>query len=160
MGVGLKIVLIAVGAPKTPGLVTAIRKYEIRIKHYFRFEVREIRPQKVTRSVDQLGVIEKESTELLAAVPAGLDVVLLDRRGEAWTSEQLAAYFEEHAVHGTAGVAFLIGGPLGASDSLRSSASRVLSLSRFTLPHELARLVLVEQIYRAGTIRRGEPYHK
>lgn len=156
----MKIVLIAVGAPKTPGLTDAIREYESRIKHYFRFEAREIRPQRATRGVDETVVIEKESADLLAAVPAGLDIVLVDRQGEAWTSEELAFYFEQQAVHGRAGVAFLIGGPLGTSEPLRSSAGRVLSLSSFTLPHELARLVLVEQIYRAGTIRRGEPYHK
>ncbi len=156
----MKIVLIAVGAPRTPGVTAAIREYESRIRHYFRFEVREVRPQRVTRGVDEMAVIEKESADLLAAVPAGLDVVLVDRRGEAWKSEELAGYFEEHAIHGKPGVAFLIGGPLGLSESLRSSSSRSLSLSSFTLPHELARLVLVEQIYRAGTIRRGEPYHK
>lgn len=156
----MKIVLISVGAPKTPGLAAAIHEYESRIRHYFRFEVREIRPQRMTRAIDELAVIEKESAGLLAAVPAGFEVVLVERRGEAWTSEELAAYFEQHAIHGKPGVALLIGGPLGTSESLRSSASRVLSLSSFTLPHELARLVLVEQIYRAGTIRRGEPYHK
>lgn len=143
-----------------PGLTAAIREYETRIKHYFRFEAREIRPQRLARGVDESSAIDTESADLLAAVPAGLEVVPVDRRGEAWTSEQLAAYFEGLAVHGRPGAAFLIGGALGLSDSLRSSASRVLSLSHFTLPHELARLVLVEQIYRAGTIRRGEPYHK
>jgi 23S rRNA (pseudouridine1915-N3)-methyltransferase len=156
----LKIVLIAVGAPKSPAVTAAIREYESRIRHYFKFEVREIRPQRVTRNVDEMAVIEKESADLLAIVPADLEVVLVDRQGEAWRSEDLAGYLEEHAVHSKPGVAFLIGGPLGVSESLRSSATRTLSLSSFTLPHELARLVLVEQIYRAGTIRRGEPYHK
>lgn len=156
----MKIVLISVGTPKTAGLVTAIHEYESRIRHYFRFEVREIRPQRLTRTVDEMAVIESESANLVAAVPGGHDIVLVDRQGETWTSQELAAYFEQCAIHGKPGIAFLIGGPLGTSESLRSSASRVLSLSSFTLPHELARLVLVEQIYRAGTIRRGEPYHK
>lgn len=156
----MKIVLISVGAPKAAELAAAIHEYESRIRHYFKFEVREIRPQRLTRGVDEAAIVEKESADLLAAVPAGFDIVAVERRGEAWTSEELAAYFEEHAIHGKPGAAFLIGGPLGTSDSLRSVASRVLSLSSFTLPHEMARLVLVEQIYRAGTIRRGEPYHK
>ncbi len=156
----MKIVLITVGAPKVAELAAAIHEYESRIRHYFKFEVREIRPQRLTRGVDEVAIVEKESADLLAAVPAGLDIVAVERRGEAWTSEELAAYFEEHAIHGKQGAAFLIGGPLGTSESLSSAASRVLSLSSFTLPHELARLVLVEQIYRAGTIRRGEPYHK
>lgn len=143
-----------------PGLKAAIREYESRIRHYFRYESLEIRPQRLAQGVDESLVIEKESTDLSAAVPTGLEVVAVDRRGEAWTSEQMAAYFEGQAVEGRPGAAFLIGGALGLSESLCSSASKVLSLSRFTLPHELARLVLVEQIYRAGTIRRGEPYHK
>lgn len=143
-----------------PGLKSAIREYESRIKHYFKFESREVRPQRLTQSVDESLAMEKESADLLAVVPTGLEVVPLDRRGEAWTSEQMADYFEEQAVLGRPGVAFLIGGALGLSESVCSSSSRVLSLSRFTLPHELARLVLVEQIYRAGTIKRGEPYHK
>ncbi|MGD8868671.1 MAG: 23S rRNA (pseudouridine(1915)-N(3))-methyltransferase RlmH [Gemmatimonadales bacterium] len=156
----MKIIVIAVGTPKMPGLRAAIREYESRIKHYYRFEAREIRPQRLTPDVDESSVIERESSELLAAVPANLQAVPVDRRGKAWTSEELAGYLEEQAVHGKAGLAFLIGGALGLSERLCSSASPVLSLSSFTLPHELARLVLVEQIYRAGTIRRGEPYHK
>lgn len=156
----MKIVVTAVGTPKMPGLRAAIRDYESRIKHYFRFEAREIRPRRLTTGVDESAVIEEESADLLAAVPANLQPVPVDRRGETWESEQLAAYLEEQAVHGKAGLAFLIGGPLGLSEALCSSASLVLSLSSFTLPHELARLVLVEQIYRAGTIRRGEPYHR
>jgi 23S rRNA (pseudouridine1915-N3)-methyltransferase len=156
----LKIVVIAVGTPKMPGLRAAIREYESRIKHYYRYEAREVRRQRLTPGVDESAVIAQESSDLLAAVPANLQVVPVDCRGEAWTSEQLAAYLEEQAVHGKAGLAFLIGGALGLSETLCSAASPVLSLSSFTLPHELARLVLVEQIYRAGTIRRGEPYHK
>lgn len=156
----MKIVVIAVGTPKMPGLRAAIREYESRIKHYFRFEAREIRPQRLTPGIDETAVIEQESADLLAAVPGNLQVVPVDRRGEAWTSEQLAAYLEGQAVHGQAGLAFLVGGTLGLSETLCASTSPVLSLSSFTLPHELARLVLVEQIYRAGTIRRGEPYHK
>jgi 23S rRNA (pseudouridine1915-N3)-methyltransferase len=156
----LKIVLLAVGAPKAAALGTAIRDYETRIKRYFRFESREIRPQRISPDVDVTALIERESRELLAKVPDGLEVVAVDQRGLAWSSEQLAGYLQAHAVQGRPGVAFLIGGPLGISESLRSGASRVMSLSPFTLPHELARLVLVEQIYRAGTINRGEPYHK
>jgi 23S rRNA (pseudouridine1915-N3)-methyltransferase len=87
-------------------------------------------------------------------------VVAVDERGAAWSSEQLAAYLDSLGVQGKSGVAFLIGGPFGLSDDLRQASHRLLSLSAFTLPHELARLVLAEQIYRAGTIVRGEPYHK
>ncbi len=105
-------------------------------------------------------IAAQESETLHRRVPEGLEVVAVDERGIAWGSEEFAAYLGDMAVLGKAGVAFLIGGPAGLSQELRVAADRVLSLSSFTLPHELARLVLTEQIYRAGTIQRGEPYHR
>jgi 23S rRNA (pseudouridine1915-N3)-methyltransferase len=156
----VKVLLIAVGAPKSRGLASAIRDYERRIGRYFRFEAIEVRPQRVRRGVASGSIVESESAALLDRVPAGFEVVAVDERGDGLSSEDLARYLEELAVRGRPGVAFLIGGPLGLSDALRSRAQRVLALSSFTLPHELARLLLVEQIYRAGTIQRGEPYHK
>ncbi|KPK82125.1 MAG: hypothetical protein AMS25_03545 [Gemmatimonas sp. SM23_52] len=156
----MRILVIAVGTPKLPGLAAAIRDYESRIEHYFKFEAIEIRPQRPGAAGDRRSLIERESEGLLAKVPAGLEIVALDEQGQSWSSERLSAYLEEQAVLGKPGVAFLIGGALGLSESLRQQADRVLSLSEFTLPHELARLVLAEQIYRAGTIQRGEPYHK
>lgn len=156
----MRIVVLAVGSPKLPGVAAAIRDYESRISHYFKFEAIETRPRRITPGVDARSVVDQESESLLAKVPDGLEIVAVDKRGVSCSSEQLAAYFEEQAVIGKPGVAFLIGGPLGLSESLRQGADRVLALSAFTLPHELARLVLAEQIYRAGTIQRGEPYHK
>jgi len=93
-------------------------------------------------------------------VPAGVEIVALTRKGEAWSSTRLARYLEALAVQGRAGAAFLIGGAWGLAEDLLARASHRLSLSSLTLPHELARLVLAEQLYRAGTILRGEPYHK
>jgi 23S rRNA (pseudouridine1915-N3)-methyltransferase len=136
--------VIAVGAPKTAGLAAAIRDYESRISHYFKYEATEIRAQPL-RAGSEMQSVEKESADLLARVSKGLEII---------------AYLEKLGVEGKPGVAFLVGGPLGMSEQLRTSAHRVLSLTPLTLPHELARLVLVEQIYRAGTIIRGEPYHK
>jgi len=156
----MKIVLISVGAPKMPGLSTAISDYESRISHYFKYETVEVRPHRVSRSSEASTIVRKESEALLARVPGELELLVLDERGVPWSSEELAAYLEKLAVQGKPGAAFLVGGPLGLSDELRCTARRVLSLSSYTLPHEMARLVLVEQIYRAGTIIRGEPYHK
>lgn len=155
----MRIVVIAVGTPKQPGLAAAIREYESRIARYFNFETVEVRPRNPP-SGDTASIMEAESTTLLDRVPDGLEVIALDRRGVTWTSEELARYVQNLAVYAKPGAAFLIGGPSGLSESLRSRAARVLSLSSFTLPHELARLVLAEQLYRACTILRGEPYHK
>ena len=156
----MKIVVLAVGAAKSPGLAAAIREYETRVGRYFKFEVVEVRGQRITARRSEADVIESDSDELLARVPEGLDVVVVDERGDSWSSEALAAYLSDLAVLGKPGAAFLIGGAFGLSGELRRRADKVLSMSSFTLPHELARLVLTEQLYRAGTIQRGEPYHK
>ncbi len=156
----MKVVVISVGAPKMEGLASGIADYESRVAHYFRFEALEVRQQRIPPSADERAIAEVESQALLARVPSGLETVALDERGNTWASEEMAEYLNQLALHGRPGVAFLIGGPLGLSDALRDSANKVLSLSSLTLPHELARLVLAEQIYRAGTILRGEPYHK
>jgi 23S rRNA (pseudouridine1915-N3)-methyltransferase len=152
--------LISVGTPKMPGLTEAIRAYEARIAHYFKFETLEVRQERITPSSDEASIVQSESQALLDKVPPGVEVVAVDRRGVSWSSEQLAEYLRDLSVHGRPGTAFLIGGPLGLSDSIRRAARHTLSLSSLTLPHEMARLVLAEQIYRAGTILRGEPYHK
>jgi 23S rRNA (pseudouridine1915-N3)-methyltransferase len=156
----MRIAVISVGAPKSPGLAEAIRDYESRISHYFRFEVTEVRPQRIPAGADTTRIVEKESKALMEKLPPGLEPIVLDQRGSAWTSEDLAKYLDGLALQRVTGVAFLIGGPLGFSDSLRREARKMISLSSFTLPHEMARLVLAEQLYRAGTILRGEPYHK
>lgn len=152
--------MLSVGSPKGRGLGPATRDYESRAARYFKFETIEIRGQKIGAGRTEADVIERESAELLARVPSDLEVVALDERGVSWTSEALAAYLSDLAVLGKPGAAFVVGGPLGLSSDLRQRADQVLSLSSFTLPHELARLVLAEQIYRAGTIQRGEPYHR
>lgn len=153
-------VLIAVGTPKSPTLAAAIADYESRIRRYFKFEATEVRPVALKRGANEDDVARKESEALLARVPDGLEVVAVDERGDAWSSERLAGFLEKLGVEGREGAAFLVGGPAGLSPELRQQADRVLALSGFTLPHELARLVLTEQIYRAGTILRGEPYHR
>jgi 23S rRNA (pseudouridine1915-N3)-methyltransferase len=152
--------VISVGAPKAAGLAAAIEDYESRIPHYFKFDSMILRPQRIKPGSDRNTIVTKESEALLARVPEGSEIVAVDERGATWSSEELARYLESLSVSGRRDVAFLIGGTLGLTDSLRKRSHHVLSLSSFTLPHEMARLVLAEQLYRAGTILRGEPYHK
>jgi 23S rRNA (pseudouridine1915-N3)-methyltransferase len=92
--------------------------------------------------------------------PKEAELVALTRTGAALSSGKLARQLELQTVQGTAGVAYVIGGAFGLSDDVLGRARRQLRLSSFTMPHDLARLVLLEQLYRAGTIIRGEPYHK
>ncbi|HET9985270.1 MAG TPA: 23S rRNA (pseudouridine(1915)-N(3))-methyltransferase RlmH [Longimicrobiales bacterium] len=151
-----------VGAVGRPGTVFggAIAEYERRAGRYWGLDVVEVRETKAHKGLPVAEVRAAESRRLLERVPAGYEIVATTREGETWSSSTLAKYLEQIAVRGGAGVAFLIGGAYGLDEAALRRARHLLSLSSFTLPHELARLVLAEQLYRAGTIVRGEPYHK
>jgi 23S rRNA (pseudouridine1915-N3)-methyltransferase len=154
----MRVLVAAVGKVKG-GFAAPIADYEGRVRRYFTLETAEVKEQPA-RGGDLELVRQEEGKRLLARVPAGLDVITLDRLGEAWTSERLAGYLSELGLRGRSGACFLIGGAFGLSPEVLAAADHRLSISAFTLPHELARLVLMEQLYRAGTIMRGEPYHK
>jgi len=101
-----------------------------------------------------------EGERLLARIPDGAEVIALTRDGAAWSSRRLADHLGKRALHGLGDVVFVLGGAWGLDQAVLARAPRRLSLSAMTLPHEMARLVLAEQLYRAGTILRNEPYHK
>lgn len=155
----MKLVVAAVG--KAKGAVgDAIGEYESRVRRYFGFEAHEVKEEQYRGRGDAARVRDEEGKRLLARVPAGAEIVALHETGKAWDSHKLASYLADLQVRSSPGVAFLIGGAYGLSDEILSRASHLLALGSMTLPHELARLVLTEQLYRAGTINRGEPYHK
>lgn len=133
--------------------------YESRIQHYFTYEAIEVK-EASGRSVEPVRAMEEEGERLLARVPDHYELIALHRPGKSWSSTRLSAHFERAALSGVAGTAFVIGGAYGLSPKLLDRAKLQISLSPLTLPHELARLVLTEQVYRAGTILRNEPYHK
>jgi 23S rRNA (pseudouridine1915-N3)-methyltransferase len=155
----VKLSLIAVGRARG-ALGEAIAEYEARVGRYFTFESVEVREEPFRGRGDVQRVRAEEAKRLLARVPAGADVVALHETGRQWDSQRLSGYLSDLALRASPGAAFVVGGAYGLSDDLLARAAHVLSLSAFTLPHELARLVLAEQLYRAGTIARGEPYHK
>lgn len=155
----MKVVLVAVGRAG-PLLAPSIQEYERRAARYWSLEVVEVKEAKARKGLTDEQIRSAATQRLLEHVPAGCAVVALTRDGKAWSSQQIATFLDNMAVQGQTGVAFLIGGALGLSKSLIYSAAHTLSLSPMTLTHELARLILVEQLYRAGTIVRGEPYHK
>jgi len=155
----VRITVIAVGRPSRlfGGIVA---EYERRAARYWNLESVEVRAESATGGKPAAMVRAAEGARLLARVPDGAEVVALTRAGRSWSSRDLAEYLEGLAVSGRPGVAFLIGGAYGLDDAVLQRARQRLALSSFTLPHDLARLVLVEQLHRAGTILRGEPYHK
>ncbi|MGH7474727.1 MAG: 23S rRNA (pseudouridine(1915)-N(3))-methyltransferase RlmH [Longimicrobiales bacterium] len=138
----------------------AIGEYERRARRYWNLDIVEVREERARKGLEANRVRAAEGRRLLERVPAGAVSVALTRQGEAWSSEALAAFLQELAVGSRAGAAFLIGGALGLAAEILETTDRRLSLGPLTLPHELARLLLSEQLYRAGTIVRGEPYHK
>lgn len=155
----MKVVLAAVGKPRDAALAAAIRHYEERAAHYWPLEIVEVK-EEPARSLTPVQVMEREAERLMAKLPKGARVVLCDPEGgTAQSSEQFARWLQRQR-EAAQDVAFVIGGAFGLGDALKTAAHSRLSLAPWTLPHELARLVLVEQLYRAGTILRGEPYHK
>ncbi len=155
----MRVHLLVVGGIVEPGLKATSHMYERRVRHYFKLDVREIAGAGKGGGVPE-EVRDAEAAGLLAAVPNGCDVVALTRSGKGMSSRRLAVYLGELGTYGRAGVAFVIGGAEGLADSVLDAATYRLALSPMTLSHDLARVVLLEQLYRAGTIIRGEPYHR
>lgn len=154
----MKVLVAAVGSPGSGPLSEAIRAYEERAARYFDFEAVEVAA--APGGGDPGEVRRREGDRLLERVPDDLRWFALTRQGRGMRSRRLARYLEELATYGRPGAAFLVGGAHGLDDRVLRGARYRLSLSPMTLPHLVARLVLTEQIYRAGTIARGEPYHR
>lgn len=154
----MKLTILAVGRPDRL-LREAIEEFERRAGHYWNLDVVEVRRERARSAPDER-VRDAESQRLLERVPAGVELVALTRTGDAWSSTRFARYLGQKAVRSEPGAAFLIGGALGLSDDVLRQTDRRMRLSTLTLTHEFARLIFAEQLYRAGTILRGEPYHK
>jgi len=159
----MQIRVIAVGRIKEKYLQDGIAEYEKRLRPYAKVQIVEIseekRPASATPSVERIA-LEKEGDRILAAVPEGSFLIALDVKGISWSSEELAASFREWELSGQNPLTFVIGGDLGLSPAVIARSDLRLSLSKMTFTHPLVRLLLVEQVYRAFRIKRGEPYHK
>src|SRR5258707_15412377 len=136
----------------------AMEKYERGPRRYWPLDVIELR-EATARGVTPEQARERESTRLAERIPEGADLVVCDEAGQRGSSREFAGLMGDFRTRARS-VAFAIGGAFGLTASLRDRASRGRQLAPWPLPHEVARLVLAEQLYRAGTILRGEPYHK
>lgn len=155
----MRVTVAAVGRPRDAALAAAIHRYEERAARYWPLAVVEVREERAASEARGADARDREGERLLVRVESGALVVACDPGGTAMTSEAFASWLQAER-EAARSVAFLIGGAFGLSAAVRAAARRQLSLAPWTLPHELARLVLAEQLYRAGTIVRGEPYHK
>ena len=154
----VKVVVAAVGKPRDAALAAAIGAYEQRAARYWPLRIVEVKDESARGTAPEQ-VMAREGERVLGKLPPGALVVLCDPGGDAMDSTSFATWLQgcrERAQD----VAFALGGAFGIGAPLRARPHRRLSLAAWTMPHELARLVLAEQLYRAGTILRGEPYHK
>lgn len=155
----MKVVILAVGRTQTAYINEGITRYLDRLRHYLPVELQVIPDLKQTKTLTEAVQKQKEGELILAALQPGDFVTLLDERGRELTSREFAAQIEERMNRGLRRLVFVIGGPYGFSEAVYGRADSKLSLSRMTMTHEMVRLLFVEQVYRAMTILRGEPYH-
>ena len=158
----MKITIVCAGKLKEKYLRDGIAEYEKRLRPYADLRTIEIIEERMMdrpSSAEKYEVLRREGERLSAQIPQGAYLIVLDVGGEEMSSEKFSARIDRLMLMGESHIAFLIGGPFGLSDELRQRADLRLSFSQFTLPHQLIRLFLMEQIYRSFKISRHEPYH-
>lgn len=155
----MKITLLVVGKTTSGYLGQGIDEYVRRLSHYVNFEMVCVSDARNTRNLSQSQQKQAEGRAILAAVERSDYVVLLDEHGREFTSMQLADYVQRRLSSGVKRVVMVVGGPYGFSQEVYDRADDKLSMSRLTFSHEMVRLIIVEQLYRAFTILNHEPYH-
>ncbi len=155
----VKIVIIAVGKTATRYIADATDDFIRRASRYVPVELSVIPDLRSTKGLTEEQQKQREGKSIIAALQPGDLVTLLDERGQELTSRQFSAEIERGMVSGLKRMVFVIGGPYGFSPEVYAAADKKLSLSRMTFTHEMIRLFFAEQVYRAMTIMRGEPYH-
>ncbi|HHY36201.1 MAG TPA: 23S rRNA (pseudouridine(1915)-N(3))-methyltransferase RlmH [Firmicutes bacterium] len=159
----MQIRILAVGKTREKYLQMGVEEFKKRLAPYARLELLSVAEEKLADSLsprEEEQVMAREGERLLKLLKPGEYVIALDAGGRSFTSEELAQYLSQLALHGRSSLAFLIGGHLGLAPAVRSRSDLVLSLSPLTFTHQMVRLILLEQLYRAFKIMRGEPYHK
>ena len=161
----MNIEIVCIGNLKEPWLKDAEKEYAKRLSSYLKLNVTELNEKKLPKNsgkAEEEAVKEKEGEALINYVEKFGDafVFALDMRGKQFTSERFSEEISELTLKGKSTFIFLIGGSLGLSEKVRKKADKILSFSEMTFPHQLMRIILLEQIYRSQKIQRSEPYHK
>lgn len=155
----MKIKLLAIGKTDDKNLQLLIQKYESRLKHYVKFELEIIPDIKNTKNLSEAEQKEKEGELILGKVTPTDQLVLLDDKGESYHSKGFSKFMQKKMNSGVKQLVLVIGGPYGFSEAVYQKSQGKLSFSKMTFSHQMIRLFVVEQIYRAFTILRNEPYH-
>lgn len=154
----MKITLLVVGKTTDSHIEALLQEYQKRLGHYISFSFNVIPELKNTKSLTAEQQKYQEGELILRAVATNADLILLDERGKEYRSIEFAEYLQKKMLSGR-DVVFVVGGPYGFSEAVYQRANGKISLSKMTFSHQMVRLFFVEQIYRAMTILRGEPYH-
>ena len=155
----MTIKLLVIGKTDSKPLKALISEYEKRLKHYVCFELETIADIKNVKNLSETQQKNKEAEQVLKNIGATDIMVLLDEHGKQFSSVEFSKYLQKKMNSGIKRLVIVIGGPYGFSDSVYKKAQEKISLSKMTFSHQMVRLFVVEQIYRAFTILRNEPYH-
>ncbi len=159
----MNISIVTVGKLKEKYLKQGIEEYTKRLSAYAKIDIIEIPDEKAPETLSEQEMLQvkgKEGERILAKIADDAHVIALAIEGKMKSSEELADTLDKLATYGKSKIVFVIGGSLGLSKDVMKRANDTLSFSKMTFPHQLMRLILVEQVYRAFRINRGEPYHK
>jgi len=155
----MKITLLMIGKTDLPYLKEGIEVFVKRLKHYVPFEMKIIPDIKNSKNLSFEQQKMKEGELILQQLSTSDNVILMDERGKEFSSRLFSEWIEKKMIGGIRNLVFVIGGPYGFSDEVYQRADGKIALSRMTFSHQMVRLIFVEQIYRAMTIMKGEPYH-
>ncbi len=155
----MKIILLTVGKTTDSNLIKLQEEYQNRLKFYVPFEMLVVPELKNTKSLSINEQLEKEADMLLKQFETGDEIILLDEKGKQFTSVGFSDFLEKKMLLSIKRVIFVVGGPYGFSERIYNRANSKISLSPMTFSHQMIRLIFVEQVYRAMTILKGEPYH-
>ncbi|WP_010648851.1 23S rRNA (pseudouridine(1915)-N(3))-methyltransferase RlmH [Oceanobacillus massiliensis] len=159
----MRITIVSVGKLKEKYLKQGIQEYMKRLTAYAKVDIIEVADEKAPENMSEAEMQEvkrKEGERILSHIHPDTYVITLEINGKMLSSEQLAAKMDELATYGKSKIAFVIGGSLGISEAVQKRSDLALSFSKMTFPHQVMRLILLEQVYRGFRIIRGEPYHK
>lgn len=155
----MKITLLTIGKTEDKYLLEGLDIYLKRLKHYISFKILEIPELKGTKSLSREQQKSKESELIFKNIHSSDHVILLDEKGQEFSSKQFSNFLNKKMVGGQQHLVFIVGGPYGFSEEIYLRSNEKISLSRMTYSHQMIRLLFTEQLYRAYTILKGEPYH-
>lgn len=159
----MNITVVSVGKLKEKHLRDGIAEYTKRLSRYCNLNLIEVTDEKAPENLSESDMVQvkvREGERILKQIKEGTYVIVLDLMGKTFSSEEFAEKFEKLSLQGMSQIAFVIGGSLGLSEEVLARSNEKISFSKMTFPHQLMRLILLEQVYRAYKINKNEPYHK